>query len=73
MINEQDLELYFKEDLELGFLNLGQDQGLEASARQAASKISASDRGRTSAEVGERPATIRGTEAAFPAIIRRSK
>lgn len=54
MINEQDLELYFKEDLELGFLNLGQDQGLESSARQAASKISASDRGRTSAEVGER-------------------
>lgn len=53
MINEQDLEQYFKEDWELGLSGLNRDQGLEERARQAVSKIPASTRGRTAEEMGD--------------------
>lgn len=43
-IEEQDLERYFLEDLELGFSGLDETLGLEERARQAASKIQAADR-----------------------------
>lgn len=52
-INEQDLEQYFQEDWALGLSDLKQDLGLEERARQAVSKIQASARGRTAAEMGE--------------------
>lgn len=53
MIHEQDMERYFQEDWNLGLSDLSKDLGLEERARQAASKIPASARGRTPAEMGE--------------------
>ncbi len=52
-ISEQDLEQYFQEDWALGLSDLNRDLGLEERARQAVSKIPASARGRTPAEMGE--------------------
>ena len=52
-MDEQDLERYFAEDLDLGFVTLDRERGLEECARQAASRVQASDRGRTVAEMGE--------------------
>lgn len=43
-IEEQDLERYFLEDLELGFSGLDETLDLEERARQAASKIQPADR-----------------------------
>lgn len=43
-IEEQDLERYFREDLELGFSGLDENLGLEERARQAASKVQSADR-----------------------------
>ena len=43
-IEEQDLERYFLEDLELGFSELDETLDLEERARQAASKIQPADR-----------------------------
>ncbi len=43
-IDEQDLEHYFLEDLELGFSGLDETLDLEERARQAASRIQPSDR-----------------------------
>nr|WP_325205031.1 TIGR02680 family protein [uncultured Oscillibacter sp.] len=43
-IEEQDLESYFREDLELGFSGLDEGLNLEERARQAAGKIQPSDR-----------------------------
>ena len=43
-IEEQDLERYFREDLELGFSGLDEGLNLEERARQAASKIQPADR-----------------------------
>lgn len=43
-IEEQDLERYFLEDLELGFSGLDENLDLEELARQAASKIQPADR-----------------------------
>lgn len=53
VIDEQDLEGYFKEELDLGFTELNRDQGLDECARQAISNTQASARGRTVAEMGE--------------------
>lgn len=53
MMREQDLEQYFKEDWDLGLSDLNRDLGLEERARQAVSKVQASARGRTAAEMGE--------------------
>ena len=52
-ISEQDLEQYFQEDWALGLSDLNRDLALEERARQAVSKIPASARGRTPAEMGE--------------------
>lgn len=52
-IDEQDLEQYFQEDWALGLSDLDQKLGLEERARQAVSRIPATARGRTSAEMGE--------------------
>ena len=43
-MEEQDLERYFREDLELGFSELDGGLGLEECARQAAGKIQPADR-----------------------------
>lgn len=43
-IEEQNLERYFREDLELGFSGLDEGLNLEERARQAASKIQPADR-----------------------------
>ncbi len=43
-IEEQDLERYFREDLDLGFSGSDRSLGLEELARQAAGKIQAADR-----------------------------
>ncbi len=53
MIHEQDMEQYFQEDWNLGLSDLSKNLGLEERARQAVSKIPASARGRTPAEMGE--------------------
>lgn len=53
MMREQDLEQYFREEWELGLSDLNQNLGLEERARQAVSKVQASARGRTAAEMGE--------------------
>lgn len=53
VIDEQDLERYFLEELELGFSGLNREMGLGECARQAVSKIPASARGRTPTEMGE--------------------
>ena len=53
VLEEQDLETYFREDLELGFSGLDGTLVLEEQARQAAGKAPASARGRTTAEMGE--------------------
>lgn len=53
MIYEQDMERYFQEDWNLGLSDLGKNLGLEERARQAVSRIPASARGRTPAEMGE--------------------
>lgn len=52
-ISEQDLEGYFQEDWALGLSDLNRALGLEERAWQAVSKIPASARGRTPAEMGE--------------------
>ena len=53
VMEEQDLETYFREDLALGFSGLDGVQGVEEQARQAADKLPASARDRTFAEMGE--------------------
>ncbi len=53
VLEEQDLERYFSEDLELGFSGLDSALGLEERAQQAASKIPPNDRERTPEHMGD--------------------
>lgn len=50
---EHDLESYFSEDLSLGLIKMGENLSLSQSARQAHSRIQASDRERTPEKVGD--------------------
>ncbi|WP_087065670.1 TIGR02680 family protein [Intestinibacillus massiliensis] len=51
VMDEQDYETYFSEDLSLGLLPLDREAGLAACAREAQSKIQASDRERTQMQI----------------------
>jgi len=53
VINENELERYFAEDLALGFTITRENESLTQYAKQAYSKIQASDRDRTPEKLGE--------------------